>query len=78
VIYIPRHKLYNEEISMNDIPRRAYMDKWTAQEKTIRLAHDAVEASGAHPLLTEAGSLLLQAFEKMADWHDAGEPGKAR
>lgn len=59
------------------IPRRAFVNRWTEQERAIRAAHLAVENSGAHPLLTEAGTLLLQAFEKMADWHDAGEPGKA-
>lgn len=64
-------------LSPSDIPRRAYVNLWTAQEQRIRAAHRAVEDSGAHPLLTEAGTLLLQAFDKMADWHDAGEPGKA-
>ncbi len=61
----PPHK---EERSDNGFPRRNRIDLWTPLEKEIRKAHDAVENAGAHPLLTEAGSKILEAFELVADW----------
>lgn len=59
---------------MNDIPRRAYVQKWTAPERAIKDAVRAVEAAGAHPLLTDAIILLQQAFEKIADYTDQATP----
>ncbi len=56
------------QLSDNGHPRRNRMDLWTAGEKAIAEAHHIVECLGAHPLLTEAGVLLMQAQGKVADW----------
>jgi hypothetical protein len=52
----------------NEIPRRAYVDRWTPAERAIKDAMGAVEEAGCHPLLTDAVNLLGQAFEKVADF----------
>jgi len=54
------------------IPRRIDIRRNTPAELTIRDAVDAVERAGAHPLLTEAASLLGQALGKVADYVDNG------
>lgn len=53
-----------------EFTRRNCLDQWTDLEHAVRKAHDAIENSGAHPLLTEARTLVLQAFEKIADWEE--------
>lgn len=55
---------------IGDIPRRIRLDLNTPAELAIRAAIDAVEAAGAHVLLTEAVILLSQAREKVADYVD--------
>lgn len=54
----------------DDVPRRIRMDQWTPAERAIYDAVQAVEAAGAHPLLTDAVILLGQAREKVADYVD--------
>ena len=61
-------------MSSNAIPRRAYVQKWTSAEQSIKQAVQDVEAAGCHPLLTDAINLLHQAFEKVADFTDAVTP----
>lgn len=61
----------------SDIPRSADMLRWIPEEHRIRDALVAVEALGAHPLLTEAVDKLAQAQRDIADWHDGGRPGAA-
>ena len=61
---------------MNDIPRRARVDLYTPAETAIRNAMIVVEEAGAHPLLTEAITLLSQAKDKVADFVDSA--GDAR
>lgn len=53
---------------VDGMPRRIRLDLNVPLERAVRRAHDAVEAAGAHPLLTEASSLIDQAREKVADW----------
>lgn len=60
---------------MNDIPRRSRIDLYIPAETAIRNALIAVEALGAHPMLTEVVSMLGDAQRKIADWHDDGRPG---
>lgn len=50
------------------IPRRADVLLDTPAETAIRNAITAVEAAGAHPLLTEAVMLLQQAKDKVSDF----------
>lgn len=49
-------------------PRRCRLDLLTPAEIAIWQAARMVEESGAHPLLTEAATLLQQAKEKLADY----------
>lgn len=61
---------------MDDIPRRIRIDRLTPAERAIYDALIAVEAVGAHPLLTEAVVLLQEARSKVADYVDTIEiPG---
>ncbi len=53
-----------------EFPRRNRIDKFTPAEAAIYAAQQAVEDVGAHPLLTEAGTLLSQARDKVADFID--------
>jgi len=55
---------------MDDIPRRIRIDRLTPAERAIYDALIAVEAVGAHPLLTEAVVLLQEARSKVADYVD--------
>lgn len=50
------------------IPRRSRIDLHTPAEAAIRAAVHAVEAAGAHPLLTDAVNLLSEAGNKVADF----------
>ena len=63
---------------MSDIPRRAYLPGNTPEELAIRSCVHAVEALGAHPLLTDVVVKLGQARDTLADWVDAGRPGGIR
>jgi len=47
---------------------------WTPAEKAIADAMRAVEDAGAHPLLTDAVNLLIQARDKVADHAETVEP----
>ena len=57
-------------ISDNGAPRRIRMDLYSPAEKAISDAMAAVEKAGAHPLLTDAVTLLAQAKDKIADYVD--------
>jgi len=59
------------------ISRRNRRDMWTPEEVAIHDALDAVEALGAHPLLTDVVVLLGHAQSKLADYIDA-HPAVAR
>lgn len=59
----------------DNVPRRNRVDWWTPAEAAIQAAVDAVEAAGAHPLLTDAVNLLSQARGKVADFVDGGHGG---
>ena len=56
------------ELRPDGIPRRCDVSLATPAEAAIRIAIVAVEAAGAHPLLTDATILLQQAREKVADF----------
>jgi hypothetical protein len=62
----------------DDIPRSADMLRWIPEEHRISEAHVAVEALGAHPLLTEASVKLMDARALIAKWHDSGRPGASQ
>lgn len=53
---------------IDGLPRRCRIDLETPAEAAIRAAIEAVEAVGAHTLLTEAVVLLAEAQEKVADF----------
>ncbi len=53
---------------IDGFPRRNRIDLQTPAEAAIRAAIQAVEAAGAHPLLTDAVILLGQSQEKVADF----------
>lgn len=55
------------QISDNGFPRRSRIDLYTPAETAIRAAMFVVEKAGAHPLLTEAVTLLGRAQERVAD-----------
>jgi hypothetical protein len=59
---------------VNEIPRRCRLDRMTPAEHAIVAAVDAVEKAGAHPLLTQAVTLLGQARDKVADYVDRHDP----
>lgn len=52
--------------------RRCRLDHNSPEELKIRDAILAVEAMGAHPLLTEAVVLLQAARDKVADFQELG------
>lgn len=56
------------KVDENGVPRRCRIDLYTPAEHAIREAMLAVEAAGAHPLLTDAVVLLAQAKAKVADY----------
>ena len=58
---------------IDGFPRRNRVDHWTPAEKAIQDAVDAVEAAGAHPLLTDAVILLGNARAKVADFVELPE-----
>jgi hypothetical protein len=71
-------QMTTEENTMsNETPRRAQLQQWTPAEHAIRNAMFAVEATGAHPLLTDAVVLLGEAKDKVAEFVDL-TPGGAR
>jgi hypothetical protein len=55
---------------MNEIPRRIRMDQWTAAERAIYDAVQAVEALAADVRLTDAVVLLQAARDSVADYVD--------
>ncbi len=55
-------------------PRRNRIDKFTPAEKAIWDARQAVEAMPADVRLTQAGNLLQEAQEKVADFIDGVNP----
>jgi len=54
----------------SSFPRSHRMSEWTPAEAQIAACRDTVERLGAHPLLTESGTLLGQAQAKLAEWVD--------
>lgn len=52
----------------HNIPRRCRVDLLTPEELKIRDTMIALEAMVAHPLLTDAVSLLSEARNKLADY----------
>ena len=54
------------------IPRRIDTSRHTPAEQAIRAAMAAVEAAGAHPLLTDAVTLRGKACDAVADFVDFG------
>lgn len=56
------------QMTDNGFPRRSRMDLMTEAERAILDAQWAVERAGCHVLLTEAGNLLAQARDKVADF----------
>lgn len=64
-------------VTEEDVPRRNDMPRWTPAERAIYDATQAVEAAGAHPLLTDAVILLDQAQRKVADFVDGTTPPPA-
>ena len=57
---------------VDGVPRRIRVDLQTPTEAAIRGAEAAVEAAGAHPLLTDALVLLQEARDKVADFVELG------
>jgi hypothetical protein len=55
-------------------PRRICVDLLTPAERAIYDAVQAVEAAGAHVLLTDAATLLQQARARVADYVDRDDP----
>jgi hypothetical protein len=55
---------------MHNFPRRARLELNTPAELAIRAAIDAVEAAGAHPLLTQVVTDLSAAREELANYID--------
>lgn len=53
---------------VDGFPRRARVDLWSAAEKTIQLAVEKVEETGADERLTDAVMLLAAARERVADY----------
>lgn len=53
---------------IHGFPRRNRLDLYTPAEKSIAVAIEAVEVTGAHVLLTDAVNLLSQAKSKVADF----------
>lgn len=64
----------SQQLRADGFPRRADLDLNTPAELAIRKAVEAVEAAGAHPLLTEAVVLLDQARDKVADFVELDPP----
>jgi hypothetical protein len=60
------------QIVEDGIPRRSRIDLYSPAETAIREAMLAVEATGAHPLLTQAVILLEEAKDKVADYIELG------
>lgn len=58
------------QLRPDGFPRRNDVTLNTPAELAIRAATEAVEAAGAHPLLTDAVVLLVQARNKVADFVD--------
>jgi hypothetical protein len=61
--------------NINSVPRRYRLDLLTPAEIALWQALSAIQDSGAHPFLTEAGELVKQARDKVADYVEL-EQGK--
>jgi hypothetical protein len=61
----------------NEIPRRINTELFTPAETAIHQAIQAVEQLEAHPLLTDAVTLLTQAQSKVADHVDHKQTQKS-
>lgn len=64
------------QLRPDGIPRRCDLTLMTPAELAIRDAVLAVEAAGAHPLLTDAVVLLGEAQNKVADFVELPKEGK--
>lgn len=56
---------------IDGFPRRNNLEYQTPVEAAIREAMEKVESAGAHPLLTDAITLLGAALDKVADWTES-------
>lgn len=61
---------------VDGFPRRARVEFLEPAEAAIYDAMAAVEATGAHPLLTDAITLLREAKEKVSDYVDMQPPNE--
>lgn len=64
------NRVVNTMTNASEFPRRNQLDQLTPAETAIHQAIQAVEAVGAHPLLTDAVILLGQAKDKVSDYID--------
>ena len=55
--------------------RLAHIDRRTPIERQAGDLVGAIEVMGAHPLLTDAQTLVHDAMCLLGKWHDEGEPG---
>lgn len=62
--------------TVDGFPRRRRIDLMTPEETKIREAVLAVEALGAHPLLTETSVILQKARDKLADYVERDDPNR--
>jgi hypothetical protein len=65
------------DIKIEEVPRRADMRRWTAAEKAIYDALQAVEAMPADVRLTDAVTLLGAAKDSIADFIDGVESSRS-
>jgi len=57
--------------------RLAHTERRTELEKAVAGLHAKIEDVGAHPLLTDASTLVHDALCTIGKWHDEGEPGRS-
>lgn len=67
----PAPRKGKKENTMNQIPRRAYLDKMVPAERAIHDAIQAVEVMGADERLTDVVIALGAAKDKLSDYVDA-------
>lgn len=60
------------------VGRRSRVDLLVKEERALLDALIAVEALGAHPLLTDCVVAIGAARDRLADWIDTEQPGAAR
>ena len=63
---------------MKDAPwtsRLAHIEQRTPVEKGCAALKAEIEQLGAHPMLTDALTLVDEAMRTLGKWHDSGRPG---